>query len=56
MLRDIHRGVDIEAEQIVGDIIRRGRERSVATPLLDTAVLNLEAYRNGLAGRGASAG
>jgi 2-dehydropantoate 2-reductase len=46
MLRDIHRGGRIEADQIVGDIIRRGRERDVATPLLETAYVHLQAYQN----------
>lgn len=48
MLRDIQRGGQIEADQIVGDLIRRGHERGVATPLLDIAYLNLQAYQNGL--------
>lgn len=46
MLRDIQRGGRIEAEQIVGDIIRRGRAQNVPTPLLDTAFINLQAYEN----------
>ncbi|MBS0270765.1 MAG: ketopantoate reductase family protein [Proteobacteria bacterium] len=44
MLRDIERGARIEAEQIVGDIIRRGRAQGVATPLLETAFIHLQAY------------
>jgi 2-dehydropantoate 2-reductase len=48
MLRDIQRGGQIEADQIVGDIIRRGHERGVATRLLDIAYLHLQAYQNGL--------
>ena len=46
MLRDIQRGGRIEADQIVGDIIRRGRARNVATPLLDTAFIHLQAYES----------
>ncbi|MFT3732248.1 MAG: 2-dehydropantoate 2-reductase [Hyphomicrobium sp.] len=46
MLRDIKRGSPIEADQIVGDIIRRGRARGMATPLLDIAYLHLLAYEN----------
>lgn len=46
MLRDIQRGGQIEADQIVGDMIRRGREHGVATPLLDLAFLHLQAYEN----------
>jgi len=48
MLRDIQRGGQIEADQIVGDIIRRGQARDVAKPLLDVAYLHLQAYQNGL--------
>jgi 2-dehydropantoate 2-reductase len=48
MLRDIQRGGQIEADQIVGDLIRRGHERGIATPLLDIAWLGLQAYQNGL--------
>ncbi len=51
MLRDIQRGGRIEADQIVGDIIRRGRVHGIATPLLDTAFVHLEAYQNVLAAR-----
>lgn len=46
MLRDIERGAEIEADQIVGDLIRRGRKNGIATPLLDIAFLHLQAYRN----------
>lgn len=46
MLRDIQRGGQIEADQIVGDMIRRGRQHGVATPLLDLAFLHLQAYEN----------
>ncbi|WP_045835102.1 2-dehydropantoate 2-reductase [Hyphomicrobium sp. 99] len=46
MLRDIERGGRIEAEQIVGDIVRRGRAQNVATPLLETALIHLQAYEN----------
>lgn len=50
MLRDIERGSRIEADQIVGDIIHRGRDRGVATPLLDVAYVALQAYQNRLRG------
>lgn len=46
MLRDIQRGGQIEADQIIGDMIRRGRKRGIATPLLDIAYLHLQAYEN----------
>jgi 2-dehydropantoate 2-reductase len=46
MLRDIQRGGRIEADHIIGDLIRRGRERGVQTPLLDIAYVHLQAYQN----------
>jgi 2-dehydropantoate 2-reductase len=55
MLRDIQRGGQIEADQIVGDIIRRGHAKGVATPLLETAFVHLTAYQNVLATREAAA-
>lgn len=46
MLRDIQRGGEIELDHIVGDLIRRGQERGVPTPLLDVAYVHLQAYQN----------
>ena len=46
MLRDIQRGAEIESDHIVGDLIRRGREQGVPTPLLDVAYVHLQAYQN----------
>ena len=45
MLRDIQRGGRIEADQIVGDMIQRGRAHTVPTPLLETAYIHLQAYQ-----------
>jgi 2-dehydropantoate 2-reductase len=50
MRRDIERGARIEADHIVGDLISRGREHAIATPLLDIAYIHLQAYQNGLRG------
>jgi 2-dehydropantoate 2-reductase len=44
MLRDVERGGDIEADHIIGDLIRRGRQHGVETPLLDLALVNLKTY------------
>ncbi len=52
MLRDIQRGGRIEADQIVGDMIRRGHERAIPTTVLDMAYLNLLAYQNHIAAQG----
>jgi 2-dehydropantoate 2-reductase len=49
MLRDIQRGSRVEADQIVGDMIQRGRARNVPTPLLDSAYLHLQVYQNRVA-------
>ena len=46
MLRDIRKGGQIEADQIVGDIIRRGSGKGVQAPLLRTAYVHLQAYQN----------
>lgn len=54
MLRDIERGGRIEADQIIGDLIARGRQHGVSTPLLDVANIHLEAYQIRMAA-GASA-
>lgn len=44
MLRDIERGGPIEAEHVIGDLIRRGREKGVAMPLLRIVLSHLQAY------------
>jgi 2-dehydropantoate 2-reductase len=46
MRRDIERGNRIEADHIVGDLISRGRELGVPSPMLDVAYLHLQAYQN----------
>ncbi len=45
MMRDIERGAPrVEAEHIVGDLIRRGRQAGVAAPLLEAAHCHLQVY------------
>ena len=44
MLRDVERGGPVEAEHIIGDMIRRGRAKGVATPLLRLVLAHLQAY------------
>jgi 2-dehydropantoate 2-reductase len=44
MLRDIERGGPIEAEHIIGDLIRRGRAKGIATPLLRIVLAHLQSY------------
>jgi 2-dehydropantoate 2-reductase len=45
LYRDRAAGLEIESEQIVGDLVRRARERSVSVPLLTAAAAALEVYR-----------
>jgi 2-dehydropantoate 2-reductase len=44
MLRDIERGGPTEAEHVVGDLLRRGRELAVPTHLLEVVHVHLRAY------------
>jgi 2-dehydropantoate 2-reductase len=44
MLRDIEAGHRVEAEHIVGDMLRRARARGIAAPLLEAAFAHLKAY------------
>lgn len=47
MLRDIENGAEIEADQIIGDLVRRGDRHEIDTPLLDLAYCHLQAYMAG---------
>ena len=49
MYRDLLKGAPIEAEQIVGDLLARGRQAGVAAPLLSAAFTHLSVYQNRLA-------
>ncbi len=44
MLRDIERGAPIEADHIVGDLLRRGEAKQIDHPLLRIAYAHLKAY------------
>ncbi len=44
MLRDIERGARVEADHVIGDLVRRGEEHGVASPLLGIAYAHLKAY------------
>ncbi|MBP2303544.1 2-dehydropantoate 2-reductase [Azospirillum picis] len=46
MYRDLEGGHRVEAEEIVGDLVRRGREAGIATPLLAAANTHLGVYAN----------
>jgi len=44
MLRDVQRGARTEVEHIIGDLVRRGERRAVASPILRVAYAHLRAY------------
>ena len=44
MLRDLERGAPIEADHVIGDLLRRGEAGAVNTPLLRVAGAHLRAY------------
>ena len=44
MLRDLEAGGRIEADHIVGDLLRRGEEQGIEAPLLRVALVHLKAY------------
>ena len=44
MLRDIERGGPIEADHIIGDLVRRGQAKGIETPMLRVVLCHLQAY------------
>jgi 2-dehydropantoate 2-reductase len=44
MFRDIERGAPIEADHIIGDLLRRGESQGVSSPLLRVAYAHLKTY------------
>jgi 2-dehydropantoate 2-reductase len=44
MFRDIERGAPIEADHMIGDLLHRGQEQAIASPLLRVAHAHLKAY------------
>jgi 2-dehydropantoate 2-reductase len=45
MYRDLKKGLPVEADAIVGDLLARGKEQGVETPLLAAAYVNLSIYQ-----------
>jgi 2-dehydropantoate 2-reductase len=43
-LRDLAAGRRTEGDHIVGDVVRRGRRRGIAVPVLETALTNIEVH------------
>ena len=48
MFRDLQAGGRIEADQIIGDLLKRGRQAQVPVPLLAVADTHLAVYQNRL--------
>jgi len=44
MFRDLESGAPIEAEQVLGDLLRRGAAKGIASPVLRVAYANLKSY------------
>jgi 2-dehydropantoate 2-reductase len=49
MYRDLVAGQQVEADQIVGDLVARGKAAGAAVPLLNAAYANLSVYQAKLA-------
>jgi len=45
MYRDLQRGVPIEADQIIGDLVERARLAGIETPLLAAIYTHLSVYQ-----------
>lgn len=52
MYRDMRGGYRVEADQIIGDLVMRGSERGIATPLLSATLARLRVYEERQAGQG----
>jgi 2-dehydropantoate 2-reductase len=48
MYRDMNGGLNVEVDQILGDLVKRGQTLSVKTPLLAAAFTNLRVYQQRL--------
>lgn len=59
MLRDVERGNDVEADQILGNLIDKAKEKNISVPTLQIAYCNVKAYeqrRSAAAAEAATAG
>jgi len=45
MYRDLTQGFDIEADQVIGDLLLRAKRNGLATPLLNAVDVNLQVYQ-----------
>jgi 2-dehydropantoate 2-reductase len=46
MFRDMQKGADVEAEAILGDLLKHGQSHQLKTPLLQAACIRLRVYQN----------
>jgi len=46
MFRDMQKGADVEAEAILGDLLKHGQSHQLKTPLLQAASVRLRIYQN----------
>lgn len=44
MYRDLNQGFDIEADQVIGDLLLRAKRNGLSTPLLNAVDVNLQVY------------
>lgn len=44
MYRDLTQGFEIEADQVIGDLLVRGARSGIVTPLLNAVYVNLQVY------------
>ena len=51
MYRDLNKSAPVEVDQILGDLLERGRKSGVTTPLLEAACANLRIYQARLSAR-----
>jgi 2-dehydropantoate 2-reductase len=51
MYRDMKAGQRVEADQIIGDLVRRAAGRGIATPLLSTVLVRLKVYEQARGGK-----
>lgn len=47
MYRDLTKGLSVEVDTILGDLLHRGKKHGLITPLLEAAFVNLSIYQQG---------
>jgi ketopantoate reductase len=49
MYRDRKKGLSVEVDTVLGDLLHRGQKYGLKTPLLEAAFVNLSIYQRDLA-------